>query len=162
MTTANLPYPFSECQITTGFVSLQIITGATDLLLLLKFSRQEKPYFLFPHVPKKWSFPKSCTGIWSFLYHQERWYCFMRKYDLSFRQKMKDNLFSKNYMKIYFLQIFWKDGLSKKVTLEYDLSCIIWKDDICLYAKIWCFFFGQKMEDDLSFTKNHISQRFMH
>ena len=55
---------------------------------------------------------------------------------LSFRQKMKDNLFSKNYMKIYFLQIFCKDGLSKKVTFEYDLSCIIWKDDICLYAKI--------------------------
>ena len=27
----------------------------------------------------------------------------------------------------YFLQIFWKDGLSIKITLEYDLSCIIRK-----------------------------------
>ena len=28
----------------------------------------------------------------------------------------------------YFLQIFWNDGLSIKITLEYDLFCIIRKD----------------------------------
>ena len=39
--------------------------------------------------------------------------------------------FSKKYMEIsYFSQIFWKDGLFKKLTLKYDLSCIIWKDGI--------------------------------
>ena len=38
-------------------------------------------------------FPKICTGIWSFLYHQERWHFFPQKFDIFFyRQKMKDDL----------------------------------------------------------------------
>ena len=41
-------------------------------------------------------------------------------------------IFQKKHMKIwYFLQVFWKDDLFKKTTLEHDLSCIIWKDGIC-------------------------------
>ena len=42
-----------------------------------------------------------------------------------------------------------KDGLSKtKIALEYDLSCcIIWKDDISFFPKI---FFRRKMKDDIS------------
>ena len=61
---------------------------------------------------------------------------------LFFRWKMK-MIFLKKYMEIwYFLQMPQKDCLSKKkITLEYDLSYIIWK----IY-----FFFGRKMEDDLS------------
>ena len=36
---------------------------------------------------------------------------------------------------IFFLfQMFWKNGLSKKVALEYDLSCIIRKDDDLNYG----------------------------
>ena len=50
---------------------------------------------------------------------------------LFFRQKMKDDLSRKKYMEIwYFLQMFWKDGLFKKICLEYDISCIIWKDGL--------------------------------
>ena len=36
---------------------------------------------------------------------------------------------------IFFFRTFWKDGLSKKIALEYDLSCIIGKDDISFSRK---------------------------
>ena len=36
---------------------------------------------------------------------------------------------------IFFFQASWKDGLSKKIALEYDLSCIIRKDDISFSRK---------------------------
>ena len=35
----------------------------------------------------------------------------------------------------FFFQMFWKDDLSKKIALEYDLSCIIRKDDISFFRK---------------------------
>ena len=38
-----------------------------------------------------------------------------------------------NIYLIFFFQMFWKDSLSKKIALEYDLSCI--------NRKIWYFFF---------------------
>ena len=31
--------------------------------------------------------------------------------------------------------MFWKDFPSKKLALEYDLSCIIWKDGISFSQK---------------------------
>ena len=75
----------------------------------------EKPYFLFPDVLKRWSFQKNCGGIWSFLCYRERWYFFFPKiwsYTLDGKWKM---IFLKKYTEIwYFLQTFWKDGLSKK------------------------------------------------
>ena len=60
---------------------------------------------------------------------------------------------------IFFFRTSWKDRLSKKISLEYDLSCIIGKDDISFsrnhdltpwtenerlsfsrkYMEIWCF-----------------------
>ena len=36
---------------------------------------------------------------------------------------------------IFFFRTSWKDGLSKKIALEYDLSCIIGKDDISFRRK---------------------------
>ena len=48
----------------------------------------------------------------------------------------------------YFLQMFWKDSLSKKIALEYDLSCIIWKDGIFCNRK-YIFSLDGKMKDDL-------------
>ena len=36
---------------------------------------------------------------------------------------------------VFFFQMFWKDGLSKKITLEYDLSYIIRKDHISFSRK---------------------------
>ena len=45
--------------------------------------------------------------------------------------------------------MFWKDGLPKKIALEYDLSYIIGKDDISFSQNI-IWFFRQNMNDDLS------------
>ena len=81
--------------------------------------------------------------------------CIIRKDDVSFSQKYdlilytqkERRSFSKKYLEIWcFLQIFWKDGLSKKFTPEHDLFCNIWKDGISFFQKIWYFFFWQKMK----------------
>ena len=45
-----------------------------------------------------------------------------------------------------------KGGLSKKIALKYDLSCIIWKDGI-LFPKNMIFFYWTKTERR-SFSKN--------
>ena len=74
-----------------------------------------KPYFLFPDVLQRWSFQKNCAGIGSFSYYQERWYFFFQKiwsYTLDRKWKM---IFLKKYTEMwYFLQAFWKYGLSKR------------------------------------------------
>ena len=53
---------------------------------------------------------------------------------------------------IFFFRASWKDSLSKKIALEFDLSCIIGKYDISFSRK-----FGltsrRKMKDDLSQKK---------
>ena len=49
-------------------------------------------------------------------------------------------IFSSNILKRWSL---------KKIGLEYDLSCIIWKDGI-FFQGVQHFFFGRKMKDDLS------------
>ena len=46
--------------------------------------------------------------------------------------------------------MFCKDSLSKKIALEYDLFCNIWKDGISFFPKILFFFFRRKIKDDLS------------
>ena len=53
---------------------------------------------------------------------------------------------------MFFFQTSWKDGLSKKIVLEYDLSRIIGKDHVSLSRK--CDLnLRRKMKDDL-FQKN--------
>ena len=50
---------------------------------------------------------------------------------LFFERKMKDDLSQKNKWKYgYILHIFRKDGISKNITLEYDLYYIMRKDGI--------------------------------
>ena len=74
--------------------------------------------------------------------------------------------YTKNH--ISFSQMFWKDDLSKKIGLEYDISCIIRKDDFFLtkiyyslggrwkmiflkkYMEIWCFLYVH--EGGISFS----------
>ena len=89
--------------------------------------------------------------------------CIIRKDDISFfrnmilflRHKRKDNLSQKKCQEIwYFLQMFWKDGLSKKFAPEHDIYRNIWKNGISFFQKIWYFFFRRKMkEDDLYQTR---------
>ena len=92
-----------------------------------------KPYFLFPDVLKRWSFQKNCAGIWSFLYYRERWYFFFPKiwsYTLDGKWKM---IFLKKYTEIwYFLQTFWKYGLSK--------GCRTGTWSFLYYLERWYFF----------------------
>ena len=45
--------------------------------------------------------------------------------------------------------MFCKDGFPKKIPLEYDLSCIIRKDDISFPENV-ILFFRRKTKDDLS------------
>ena len=106
----------------------------------------------FPNVLKRSFFQKNRTGIWSFLYYQERWFLFLENMNLFFRQKTKDDLSQKNCMEIwYFLQMFWKNGLSKKIAMEYDLSFVIWKDGIFLSENI---FFLWTENERWSFSRN--------
>ena len=53
---------------------------------------------------------------------------------------------------IFFFQVSWKNGLSKKIALEYDLSRIIGKDHVSLSRK-YDLNLRRKMQDDL-FQKN--------
>ena len=50
---------------------------------------------------------------------------------------------------ISFFRTSWKDGLSKKIALEYDLPCIIGKD-IFLFPESMILYLRRKMKDDLS------------
>ena len=49
---------------------------------------------------------------------------------------------------IFFFQMFWKHGLSKKIALEYDLSCIIRKDGF--FPRKYDLILRYKRKDDLS------------
>ena len=70
---------------------------------------------------------------------------------LFFRRKMKDDVSQKEYMEVWYVfQIFWKDGLSKNIALEYDLCYIIRKDGISFSRKNDIFFDGWTIKDDLS------------
>ena len=51
---------------------------------------------------------------------------------------------------IFFFQTSWKDGLSKKIALEYDLSCIISGKIILLLPENMILHLRWKMKDDLS------------
>ena len=111
-----------------------------------------KNHVFFSKCSKKIIFPKNRTGIWYFLYYQERWFLFLENMNLFFRQKTKDDYSQKNYMEIwYFLQMFWKNGLSKKIAMEYDLSFVIWKDGIFLSENI---FFLWTENERWSFSRN--------
>ena len=50
---------------------------------------------------------------------------------------------------IFFFQTSWNDGLSKKIALEFDLSCIIGKYDIS-FSREYDLTPRQKVKDDLS------------
>ena len=135
-----------------------------DLFKILASQLHEIPCFLFPDVLKRWSFQKNRTGIWSFLYYQERWYFFFPKiwsYSSDTKGKMIFLKKKKKYLEIwYFLRMFWKDGLSKKFVPGRDLFCNIWKDGISFFQKIWYFFFRRKMKEDDLYQKTRGNMMF--
>ena len=131
-------------------------------IILQGIGTARKNIFSFSKYSEKIVFPQNCTGIWPFLYHQDWWYFFSLKtwsYSLDVKWKM---ICLKKYLEIlYFLQMFWNDALSKKIAVEYDLSCIIREDGFFFsrkydffsmdekwkmiflkkYMEIWCFLY---------------------
>ena len=86
---------------------------------------------------------------------------FSQKYDLTPRWKMKNDLFQKNYMEIwYFFQMFWKDGLFKKDRVKKDRAGI-WS--FLYYLGTWhCFpenmSFFPWMENERERERDDLSQ----
>ena len=64
--------------------------------------------------------------------------------------KLRNTHCTKNH--IFFFRTSWKDGLSKKIAVEHDLSCIIGKDDISFSRKydLTCWMENERW----SFLKN--------
>ena len=68
---------------------------------------------------------------------------------------------------IFFFQTSWKDGLSKKIALEYDLSRIIGKDHVFLSRNMiltlggkWkMIFFKKKMQGNMTFSSGPPKRR---
>ena len=71
---------------------------------------------------------------------KKRWYLFFSENMILFFRHKNNDLSQKRTWKWYFLQVFWKDSLSEELTLEYDLSSIIRKDDISISRKYDLFF----------------------
>ena len=67
--------------------------------LLIHKNTARKNIISFSKCFENMIFPKKSTGIWSFLYYQERWYFFFAKYDLILRHNMKNDLSQKNTWK---------------------------------------------------------------
>ena len=51
------------------------------------------------------------------------------------KQKQKKTKKHENMIFPACSQMFWKNGLSRKIALEYNFYCIIRKDDISFYCK---------------------------
>ena len=93
--------------------------------------RKKKEKMIFSaNVLKKWSSQNNCTGIWSFLCHQERWYFFFPKiwYYSSLDRKWKINLFQihGNIFSVYsekrysFFLYIWYHSSVKKVQMVFS------------------------------------------
>ena len=105
------------------------------------FTLHKKPHFLFPNVLRRSSFQKNCTGIWSFLYYQERWYFFFPKiscYSSDGKWKM---IFPK---KIYGNMIFYSNVLErwsfqKNRTAIWSLLSYYLERLYFFFPKIWSY-----------------------
>ena len=100
--------------------------------------------FRFLNILKRWSSSKKLRSNMVFFVLSAKMIFFPKIKILFFRWKMKDGLSQKTKTKtkkhenMIFpacSQMFWKNGLSKKIALEYNFSCIIRKDDISFYWK---------------------------
>ena len=103
-----------------------------------------KNYIFFSKYSEKMVFSKRSTGIW-YLYYQER-LLFPENMVLFLRRKMKDNHSEKNTWKYdIFCKCFRKMVFPKNIELEYNIPCIINKDDI-FYPENMILVFRRKMK----------------
>ena len=132
---------------------MQYIFNFLYLLIFFKHCK-ESQIFYFLNILKRWSFQKDCTGIWSFLYYQERRYFFFpkiwsysldRKCKMIFLKKIHGNMiFSPNFLKRW----------------SFQKNCTgIWS--FLYFLEIWYSFFNRKYDiffwtenERLSFSRN--------
>ena len=119
-----------------------------------------KPYFLFPGVLKRWSFEKQIAPKYDLS-------CIIGKDDISFFPKIWSYtlggkwkmIFLKKYTEIwYFLQAFWKYGLSKRCRAG-TWSFLYYLERWYFFPKTWSFYPGQKVKDGPS---REIHENMMH
>ena len=94
------------------------------------------------NVLKNWSFRKNWDGIWSFLYHEERWYFFFLKIWYCFTDGKLKMIFLKKYMEIWSFLYVGKGGI----------SCMLVKA-VFLFPTNMKWPFRQKSKDEF-FPKN--------
>ena len=100
------------------------------MLILFEYSTARETTFSFCRRPEKMVFPKKLH--WNFMYYQERWYFIFPEiwsYPLNEKKISKKTCDLKKKYIWYFLQMFWKDCLFKKLRWNM-ISYIIWKDRI--------------------------------
>ena len=108
------------------------------MLILFEYSTARETTFSFCRRPEKMVFPKKLH--WNFMYYQERWYFIFPEiwsYPLNEKKISKKTYDLKKKYIWYFLQMFWKDCLFKKIALEHDFLYYLersnffsWKRDI--------------------------------
>ena len=138
----------------------QGLRGRPKKMFLLVQPLHKKPYF-FPNVLKRWPFQKNCTGIWSFLYNQERWcflslkiwpYFFRGKWKMIFLKKVHGNMiYSSNVLKR------WSFQKNRTGIWSFFYHQEIWH---FFFPKMWYFFYRRKMKDNLS-QKIHANMIFV-
>ena len=133
-----------------------------SVLPFLQSSLHGKLFFFSPDVLKRWSVPKICDGLWSFLCYWDIWYFFFPKI-WSYPLRRKWNLIflkeKKKYTEIwYFLQMFRKDGICKMVCAG-AWSFLYYLERWYFFAKTWYFFLGRKARGD-HFQGIHGSMKF--
>ena len=118
-----------------------------SVLPFLQSSLHGKLFFFSPDVLKRWSVPKICDGLWSFLCYWDIWYFFFpkiwsyplrRKWNLIFLKEKKNTRKYDISFKCSEKMVF-----AKWFALGHDLSCIIWKDGI-FSQKHGIFSLGEK------------------
>ena len=125
------------------------------ILLFRRKMKDEWKYDIFFKCCEKMIFPKKSHWmifdliIFLDVLSGKKIFLFPENMILFFRRTMKDDLSQKNTWKYIFFKCPEKMVFPKKIALEYDISCIIWKYGI-FFQKAWYFFFGRKMKDDLS------------
>ena len=142
------------------FTSYQLLFTSYQFLLLVpsyfllatSYFTARKTIFSFSKCSEKMVFPKKSHWNMIFLVLSGKMiFLFPENMILFFRRKMKDNLYQKKYMEIwYFLQMFRKDSLSKKKSRWNMIFLVLSGKVVFFFWKIWYFFFGRKMKDDLS------------
>ena len=103
---------------------------------------------MYANFPKKWHW-----NVIFLVFSVNIIFLFPKNIILFLRRKRKDDLSQKKkkkIMRICFLQMFWKDGFSKIISLEICFFFVISGKMVILFQRKHDIFFRRKMKDALS------------